>query len=212
MSLNAIDSTLQAVTPTVMVPRFEPFRPMQESGHRFLAAMDGLWLEMKRPWLYAVLPVARQERVAMPYGWLKAGISLSCGRIPSKIVSAFINEAMCTPDTEIAGGGIWNENSGEWRYERFVTVEASGGHVSYLRPRLQEGEHLVLDMHSHGGHPAFFSRTDDADDKGETKFAMVLGRASDTGAPELLVRLCAMGLFTVTGLTDICDLREIVHG
>jgi len=212
MSLNPIDVALQAVTPTVMVPRYEPLRPLGESGHRFLAARDGLWIEVRRPWLHAVLPVVRQEGVPMPYGWLKQFVELSCGRVPGRLVVGFVGDAMRTPDTEIAGGVIWNEATGTWRYERFEAVEASGDHIQYQRPRLVEGEHLVLDMHSHGGHGAFFSATDNEDDRGDVKLSLVVGRVADTGGPEIMVRLCSMGVFSGVEPGDIYVLPEMIHG
>lgn len=211
MTLNAIDATLQAVTPTVMVPRHEPFRPMTECGHRFLVARDGLWLEVKRPWVAAVLPLALQDNVAMPYGWLKSFVDLRCGRVPAHVVTAFVSYAMRTPDIEVAGGAIWNEETGNWRFQAFEAIESSGEHIHYKRPDLTNVEHLVIDMHSHGHGRAFFSHTDNDDDRGEVKLAMVFGHVGGANGPEIMVRLCAMGLFRSMDPNDLYALPEIVH-
>ena len=40
--LDQRDSIIQATVPVVMVPRFSLFEPLSDSGHRFLAANDGL--------------------------------------------------------------------------------------------------------------------------------------------------------------------------
>lgn len=212
MNLNAIDAALQAVTPTVMVPGYEPLCPMVDSGHRFLAARDGLWIEVRRPWLRAVLPVAQQESVPMPYGWLKPLVELSCGRVPGSVAAAFVADALRTPDTEIAGGALWHEATGAWRYVRFEAIESSGAHIKYQRPRLAEGEHLVLDMHSHGRHSAFFSPTDNIDDRGDVKLALVLGRVGETNGSEIVMRLCSMGVFSRVEPSDILEFPEMVHG
>lgn len=210
-TLNIIDQTLQSVTPTVMVPLHETLHPLVESGHRFLSAGDGLWLELRRPWLHAILPVSLQDTVAMPYGKVEQRIDLACGRIPFRLVKAFIDDAFRSPDTEIAGGVIWNESTRAWRYERFEAMDASGNHVHYTRPRLGDGEHLVVDLHSHGPHGAFFSEADDADDRGEAKIAMVFGVLAGEGKPELAVRLCAMGIYVPINPDDMIG-QEADHG
>lgn len=212
--MSNIDAVLQAATPTVMVPRFMPFEPMTKSGHRFLAAHDGLWLEIKRPWLHAVLPVALQQQVAMPYGWVKRNVTIQCGQIPTRITDSFTRDAAITPDIEIAGGGIWNEATLSWRYERFEATEADANHIRYQRPILAENEHLILDMHSHGRSSAFFSSTDDKDDKGEVKMAMVFGHDSDTGEIEMRLRLCILGMYMPINLDDVIGWKkdEVLHG
>lgn len=205
-NLNPIDRAVQTVTPTVMVPRHEPFQVLTEPGHRFLVAEDGLWLEVFRPWLYTRLPVAQQDRVAMPYGKMTHHVELGCGKLKWPPIIDFMKDAGLTPETEIAGGVIWNEATDAWRYERFVAIEASGGHIKYERPRLQQGEHLVLDMHSHGKHPAYFSETDNTDDRGDVKLALVIGKLKEeSDQPDLCVRLCALGIYVPANLDDFLD-------
>jgi len=49
MQRTEMDVALEANTPTVVVPRFGKFEPLQENGHRFLVCADGMWVECKRP-------------------------------------------------------------------------------------------------------------------------------------------------------------------
>jgi PRTRC genetic system protein A len=56
------------------------------------------------------------------------------------------------------------------------------------------GKLRVIDCHSHGTHPAFFSSTDDEDDRHETKFAFVVGNCASS-VPSMAMRLCAKGIF-----------------
>jgi len=100
-SLNPIDRTLQTVTPTVMVPRHEEFSSLATPGHRFLVAEDGLWIEIWRPWLYVRVPLATQDRVAMPYGKLGHHVELGCGKIKWQPLVDFMRDAAATPHTEI---------------------------------------------------------------------------------------------------------------
>jgi PRTRC genetic system protein A len=57
---------------------------------------------------------------------------------------------------------------------------------------LEEGEFLVLDLHSHGKFDAYFSERDDADDAGSMKFSGVIGNLN-TGTPTTVMRLNLLG-------------------
>jgi PRTRC genetic system protein A len=59
--------------------------------------------------------------------------------------------------------------------------------------RAGDGEHIVVDVHSHGLHTAFFSAEDDADDAGAMKVSLVLGNL-DQERPTSKMRLCMAGL------------------
>lgn len=188
------DAVLQTGTPTVMVPRFGEFEPLTEPGHRFLAATDGLWLELRRAWLYLRLPLARQTVVAMPYGTVTPTIDLAFGSIPRQFVEAFVGRAREHLPNEHAAWVTWSQDSGKFKLRFLEETEASPEHLNVNRPVLDDGEHLVLDLHSHGYSPAFFSSKDNGDDRGEVKIAGVVGSLG-TAAPSSRFRLCGLGLF-----------------
>ena len=74
-------------------------------------------------------------------------------------------------------------------------------HIDYDEIRLQEGEHLVVDMHSHGDMPAFFSGEDDRDDAGAMRFSVVVGNiGSET--PSSQMRLCLAGVFLRASINE----------
>ncbi len=50
-----------------------------------------------------------------------------------------------------------------------------------------------MDLHSHGRLPAFFSATDNADDRFDVKFALVVGNCG-AATPSMVLRLCAKGI------------------
>ncbi|NEX60111.1 PRTRC system protein A [Noviherbaspirillum galbum] len=189
--MNPIDTALQSVTPTVMVPRHEPFVPLQANGHRFLAASDGLWLEARRPWLYLCWPLVRQEKVAMPYGTLKQ--TLSAVPVKSHLMDEFIIMAQEVYPLECAAWVVWDEVTDDQTLLPMVPTSATVASVVFQRPRLQAGQHLLLDLHSHGQLGAFFSGQDNRDDRGEFKLAGVLGRVNTV--IEAKFRLCANGLY-----------------
>lgn len=190
--MDSRDIALQSVAPTVMVPHFGDFTPLAQSGHRFLAAADGLWLEVRRPWLYLRRQLAAQDRVPMPYGRVQA--TLETVRIPASLVSQFVAAARERLPNEVAAWVIWQEATGDFALRLLTDIHASPGSVHFHRPALSAGEHLVLDLHSHANAPAYFSTQDDADDLGEVKFAGVVGNL-DREAPDFALRLCAMGYF-----------------
>lgn len=192
--MNPLDLALQGAVPTVMVPRFGTFEPLQDSGHRFLAASDGLWLEVRRSWLYLRKPTARQTKVAMPYGTVTETMELFCGPVPLDLLREFSAQARNAAPLETAAWGTWDEESGKFMFRRLDANNASAAYIDVNRPRLNDNEHLVLDMHSHGKGRAFFSGTDNEDDQGEVKIAMVLGHCNREKL-DTKTRLCCLGLY-----------------
>ncbi|MDK9702417.1 MAG: PRTRC system protein A [Sulfuritalea sp.] len=193
MSIDLRDSALQASCPTVMVPRFGTFQPLQEPGHRFLSAADGLWIEAYRPWVYIRQPLALQKTVAMPYGRVTREIDLSFGKIPRGLFDEFAVLAREHLPNECAACIVWSEHNG-FELRPLGSIKALHGFVKYERPIVADGEHLIIDLHSHGLYPAFFSGRDDRDDRGEVKITGVLGNL-DQETYSLEVRLCVQGLF-----------------
>jgi PRTRC genetic system protein A len=60
MSLDVRDRLVQQHAPTIMVPTHSDLAPLTAAGHRYLAAADGLWLELRRPWLHMVWPISHR--------------------------------------------------------------------------------------------------------------------------------------------------------
>lgn len=192
--MNLRDQALQTLTPTVMVPKFEPFEPLETIGHRFLVAADGLWLEIRRAWLYARLPVAQQGMVAMPYGTVTPCLELVFRKVPQALLTEFTELAKAGLPNEVAAAVIWHEGTGYMRLQQLHAVSASPGHITYQTAVLGDGEHAIVDLHSHGHSPAYFSATDNVDDYGTTKVSGVVGNL-DKPEQTYAFRLCAQGLF-----------------
>lgn len=192
--LDRRDTALQALTPSVMVPKFSQLDVMENAGHRFLVAGDGLWMEVKREWLTMCVPLALQYSVPMPFGSLKQKIKFSFGTLPVTFLMQFVEEAKRHLPNECAAWFIWNEDTGAMRFEMLTADNARSDLITYRCPELEEGEHFVADIHSHGSDHAFFSFQDNDDDQTETKIAVVVGNV-DTDTPTMLTRLCANGYF-----------------
>jgi PRTRC genetic system protein A len=193
--LNAIDTALQTTTPVVMVPKFEAFQPMESNGHRFLATADGLWLEARRPWMHVIWPLVAQSAIAMPYGKVEKRMDLL--KIPRNLIETFFQTADRQSPLECAAWIVWNEYTDQWKLIDMIPFEVSNMLVKYNHPVLEDGEHKVLDVHSHGSDIAYFSRDDDEDDAGGFKVVGVYGDSH--GVKQAKYRLCANGLFIPLG-------------
>lgn len=188
------DALLQRHAPLVLVPRYGPFSPLDTHGHRYLAAGDGLWLELRRPWVYLRQPIAASE-IPLPYGPVGAVLRFEWERWElERLIDKFILAAERALPNECAAWGVWSATSERLEYLHLDPTDATPGSVTFERPPLSPHEHLAVDLHSHGALPAGFSSVDDADDAGEVKLAVVIG---ELGArePSLATRMCALGLF-----------------
>ena len=206
----------QSLTPVVVVPKFGELAALTTPGHRYLVAEDGLWLEVRRAWLWARTPLAQVWGTALPFGRLAEpqalpevteGMELDARDFTpplqaqytfdtadlERLQTLFVHDARQALPNEFAAWGVWNEQAGRLEYRPLVATEASPGGITFSRPRLEDHEHLAVDLHSHGTLAAFFSSTDDDDDRGEVKLAVVVGTLDQE--PTFAVRLCALGLF-----------------
>lgn len=192
--MDARDVALQGVLPTVMVSRFTVLKELDTPGNRILMASNGVWLEVCRAWLYARILIAPALRVPVPYGTVSEALRFGFGKLPRTMVAQFIEQARIRSPNECAAWIVWNQRTDAWKLMMLEEVSVGHGHVNVNLPTLERDEHMVLDLHSHGLTHAFFSRTDNKDDKGEVKIAGVIGNLNQ---PEVTAsfRLCANGLF-----------------
>lgn len=192
-----MDIALLAAAPVAAVPRYAPFHPLQESGHRFLLAADGLYLEVRRPWLHYIHQLAKHTAVAIPFGEITKKCELDFGSIGSALpqMKEFAAEAKADAPLEAAASLLWNHVEKSWRIEYPKIIgEATQGSIQYEQVVPGEDESLAIDLHSHGHLGAFFSETDNADDRGSVKIAGVLGNL-DKAQPTVAFRMCVLGLY-----------------
>ena len=192
--MDSRDVALQSVMPSVMVPRYSELDELDTPGNRSVMASNGIWLEVCRAWLYVRAQIAKPLNLSIPYGEVSEALRFGFGKLPSAMVVQFIDQARVRSPNECAAWVVWNQQTGEWKLLMLEERSVSPGHVSVNLPTLGEDEHMVMDLHSHGLTGAFFSRTDNMDDRGATKIAGVIGNLDQ---PEVtaLFRLCANGVF-----------------
>ncbi len=195
--LDPRDAILQAHAPAVMVPRHGVLPMMEKPGHRFLVASDGMWLEVVRPWLHARVSIAPAE-IPLPFGDIGQVIRYAFPEADiAKIEQRFLQDAVRAFPNECAAWGVYDMLSGRLDYRPLVADSATPASVSFHRPKLADREHLAIDIHSHGALPAGFSGTDDEDDTGEVKHAIVVGNIN--GELSYARRLCLHGAFVYFG-------------
>ncbi|MGF6267392.1 PRTRC genetic system protein A [Paraburkholderia youngii] len=196
--MNIPDLMLQRSFPTVMVPRNEAVTEMQTAGERLLIAENGVFLEVRRPWLSLVRQISEfNVRTAIPYGRVTSSTRLLCETIPADLVGAFAEMARKAHPMETGAWIVWSPSTQAFRLAPVGIVTHTGGSLKYQPPALAGDEVLVMDCHSHGRHPAYFSSTDNDDDRHDVKMALVIGNC-DRSTPSIAVRLCAKGIFEET--------------
>lgn len=160
-------------------------------GTRYVVGRHGVSREVTLPWI-RVCQLIAPSALTLPYGVVPDAVEFRCGLIPGEVVRQFVADAKRAQPLEIAGVFLWNEAKDSWRYARREAKTASGLHIEYDEVRAGDGEHIVVDVHSHGLHAAFFSAEDDADDAGSMKVSLVLGNV-DRECPSSKMRLCMAG-------------------
>lgn len=191
-----LDLAVFAAAPVAIVPRHSEFHALQENGHRFLLAADGMYLEVRRPWLHFIHRLAEQTAVAMPYGRIEAKTELAFGRIGAALplLQEFAKKAADAWPNETGDMLVWDGAEGKLVSDNVTVLDATPGSLRYESRALGDHESIAFDLHSHGSLSAFFSGTDNQDDAGSVKISGVLGEV-DGATPSALFRLCVLGLY-----------------
>jgi PRTRC genetic system protein A len=188
-----MDQAILKAFPLLNAPRAGDLPEATQNGMRYIVGNDGIWRAIDLPWVRMVHKVA-ESILPLPYGAVGERIEFLCGPLPREHIRQFVADAREAAPTEIAAALIWSEHTGQWRYARREAITASAARIEYREVSLEDGEHLVVDIHSHGTEAAFFSGTDNQDDAGALRASLVLGNV-DRQQPTSDMRLCMAGLF-----------------
>ena len=190
--MNWINDAVRSAFPVLAVPAAGPVPIATACGTRYLVGHDGVSRELTLPWI-RVCELVAPSALALPFGRVEDAVEFRCGPLPDRVLREFTHHAQRALPHEMAGAFLWNSRADSWRFLARPTRSADDSHVHYLEVRPQQDEHLVIDAHSHGGHSAFFSEVDDADDAGAMKVCLVLGNV-DQLRPTSRMRLCMAGV------------------
>lgn len=199
-----LDVALFDSAPTVAVPKHAQFVALQEVGHRFLMTAEGVFLEVRRPWLHIIQRLNWSSGTngsgagpTPPYGTVAEKVEFAFGRLGAALpqLQAFAAEARTALPNEYAAWIVWDSEKQQLQYRALHATSATPGSITFDRPALAEHESLAIDLHSHAHGPAFFSATDDADDAGEVKVSATFGGLGEGDTPSAVFRLCVLGLY-----------------
>lgn len=195
-----MDNAILQTFPLLAVPASGSIEAAPSNGMRYLVGRTGMWREITLPWIRVRHQVS-ESAFQLPYGPANDVVEFRCGPIPLHVIREFTANARAASPDELAGVFLWHEETGAWRYEKRHGVYVSSNYVSYREVVPRDGEHIVVDAHSHGLHPAFFSSQDDEDDRGSMKLSLVVGNL-DRETPSSLMRLCMAGHIVNTAYLD----------
>lgn len=200
--MNMLDATLQAACPCVMCPRYEPLALLEEDTHRFLICGDGLHVEVRRPWLHAILKV-KDSPIPLPYGQPPKVFAINVlSRSLIGGLQHFIRRAREVSPIEHAAWLTFDPIQMGVGYVEPAVISQGAGHIRYHRPDATARCLPVVDCHSHGNLPqgAFFSDEDDTDDMiDDAKLAFVVGNLNK---PEVSVVMRFVGFGLSLDLSD----------
>jgi PRTRC genetic system protein A len=193
MTLDPRDAALRATCPCVSMPMFSALDPIG-TGQRMVLGRNGLFLQLKTPWLDCTTLVADMAGgLVLAYGEVKESLAFEFGVIPLGLLDQFIEQARALLPREAAGALIFDERDGALDLRMHEALDAGAGHIRYRIADLAAHEVIAVDLHTHGRLPAFWSRDDDRDDQG-VRICGVFGHL-DRGRPSAKFRLVMNGLF-----------------
>lgn len=187
------DEALQRACPVLAAPLFGEL-PAMDNGQRVIVAANGVFLQVRRDWLDCVERVGSTDAaLPLPYGRLTPFVRFAFGTIPLALLDAFIAAGRAKLPSEIAGGLIYAAQRATLRLAIYEPLRSSAHGIVYRMPALARDESIAVDLHTHGHLPAFWSATDDADDR-SVKVAGVFGNL-DRERPSAAFRLVLNGMY-----------------
>ena len=187
------DESLQRACPVVAAPLFGVL-PAMENGQRVIVASNGVFVQVKRDWLDCVERLSGIDAaMPLPYGQITPIVRFTFGTIPIALLDAFIAAGRAALPNEIAGGLIYSATQATLRLAIYEPLHSTAHGIEYRMPPLARDEGIAVDLHTHGRLPAFWSATDNMDDR-SVKVAGVFGNL-DGERPSAAFRLVLNGMY-----------------
>lgn len=163
--------------------------PTKSHMYEYIVAAPGVFIRAHRSWLDVCYLLA-------PAHGLLHGLAHYSGyfqldeAVPFKFTKAIFADAWRHKDIERLYYGVYRP--GGWKF-LIPQQHATFGRVTPLDPFNKSGQEALIELHSHGEMPAFFSSADNADETG-FKIYTVIGRVG-SARPEILTRVGVYGHF-----------------
>ena len=156
---------------------------VQDIGYDYVLGSGGVYVQSEGAHLVARVLVAPCKVRGLAA--VDEKLALNHGPIPAQLFEVGLGWMLAAPGTERFFAVCWD--GGAYR----LVVPTQCGTATSLSYEPPTG--VVAEFHSHGGHSAFFSATDDQDEQGFRIYGVV-GRL-DTAEPELALRVGIYGHF-----------------
>lgn len=167
-------------------------------------AQNGVFVRGQRPELEALLPVSRHESPVRGLGVLQPFVALT------KLNAAWLDIAVGLARDDLPNEVLfhWSQTTeGTWE----LSIPEQTQSYTHCRP-VEAGynssaHRAILEIHSHGQCPAYFSQTDDADENNGFRIYGVLGKLHQA-QPTLLLRVGLFGHFWMIPASAVFDSFE----
>lgn len=192
----SMDRAILETFPMLVASQSGQVQLPSQPGTRFIAGNIGLIREVSTDWLVHRKVVAE---ATLPYGAVQTGFAINVAP-PVSLWREFAEQARKVLPNECAAVFVLNTETKEWRLAMREATYTSPELCRYVEPEIDDCEVKVVDIHSHGHAPAFFSRIDDIDDRGGIKVSAVIGNVSSE-TPLIALRLVVLDDFYQLHLT-----------
>jgi len=180
----------------------------------YWVAQNGVFVRGQRPELEALLPVSRHENPVRGLGVLQPFVALT------QLNSVWLDLVSGIAKAELPNEVLfhWTQTlEGNWELT-IPDQTQSQFHCQPVEVGYDSSAHrAVLEIHSHGRSPAYFSQLDDDDENNGFRIYGVLGRLHQA-QPELLLRVELFGHFWMIPASAVfdsfesgCTLLDVAH-
>jgi hypothetical protein len=121
---------------------------------------------------------------------------LKHGKVPGVLFDLALNASLTQKEKEIYFAVTWDDKDS--KYHLFITAQSR----EQCQVKYNVLDNTVMDIHSHGKIPAYFSDTDDKDEKG-FRLSCLVGDLDRT--PRVAVRVGIYGYFGAVLWSDVFD-------
>lgn len=161
--------------------------------YQYIIAQNGVFVRAENEFVSACLPVTRLKEASAPIrglqpltGWVR----LKIPRIPLTLLETAIADAQVSAENgrldETLSYVVWRNG----RYHLIKPADQKASPNFVVTEMVEPGETVVMDIHSHGAAPPYFSPTDDRDET-RLRFYGVIGNLRTT--PQWRFRLGIYG-------------------
>ena len=185
-------------------------------GYQYITAGNGLFIRTETRFFTAIVPVKRAIVRGLPL--LKDRFRLLVPKLPESLLTAVFKDARLArrPDGGLNEVLYQFHHDGQTVQLKKPTQEATAVSVTSITTSNSDDENIICDLHSHGNMDAFWSETDDMDERNGRLYAVV-GKV-DSDKPEMRLRVGVYGswmslpvsaIFADTPYpTDLIDLHQ----